>query len=101
MYDSGAVDVYWRAHMSGQTHMEFNCLPRKSFCCMKGEGSSGILINLYCHMWEESFTWQCRVGMSLTQLQIPPCQTTDSELGFQLYLHRFTLAEAQIISTGS
>lgn len=26
------------------------------FCCAEGEGSSGILINLYCHMWEASFT---------------------------------------------
>lgn len=39
----------------------------KSFCWMKGEGLSGILINLYCHMWEGTVTRGCGVGMSLTQ----------------------------------
>lgn len=32
-------------------------VPGKIFCCMMGEGLSGIVvINLYCHMWEGSFT---------------------------------------------
>lgn len=39
----------------------------KSFCWLKGEGLSGILINFYCHMWEGTVTGGCRVGMSLTQ----------------------------------